>query len=225
SGARRARSARAGSFMSSPLLRARCRTRARPRSSCCSSSAGRTVTSSGTATSSIPSGISRGGRHSARSDGPDGAEHRGSRALPVFPPRVDAASPAADRRARAGGWFYVASVMRGPHAFWFYKGKPPAPERWQLDPTHVREYASEEEFRAALAHPELELDMVRSAQLKFALTDFAARVAARARLIRTEQLPELYVEGPLWLTRARRAIGIPIPGYRWVEATGRKRVS
>jgi len=136
-----------------------------------------------------------------------------------------ALAPEIARVLRPGGWFYVASVMRGPHAFWFYKGKPPAPERWQLDPTHVREYASEEEFRAALAHPELELDVVRSAQLKFALTDFAARVAARARLIRTEQLPELYVEGPRWLTRARRAIGIPIPGYRWVEATGRKRVS
>jgi SAM-dependent methyltransferase len=127
------------------------------------------------------------------------------------------------RLLRPGGWFYVASVIRGPRAFWIYKGKPPAPERWQLDPTHMREYASEDEFRAALSHPELELDVVRSSQLKFPLTDFAARAASTARLIAPERLPELYVKGPTWLVRARRAIGVPIPGYRWVEATGRKK--
>jgi SAM-dependent methyltransferase len=128
------------------------------------------------------------------------------------------------RILRPGGWFYVSSVIRGPHALWFRKGKPPAPERWQLDATHMREYSSEEEFRAVLEQPRLELDLVRSSQLKFPLTDFALRMAAKTRLVRAEQLPELYVRGPAWLAHARRAIGVPIPGYRWVEATGRKRL-
>jgi len=134
-------------------------------------------------------------------------------------------APEIARVLRAGGWFYVASVIRGPRAFWFYKGKPPAPERWQLDPTHMREYASEEAFRAALTHPALEFDVVRSSQLKFPLTDFALRVVSRVGAIAAEDLPEVYVNGPLWLAKARRAIGVPIPGYRWVEAAGRKRVS
>jgi SAM-dependent methyltransferase len=128
------------------------------------------------------------------------------------------------RVLRPGGWFYVSSVIRGPHAFWFRKGKPPAPERWQLDPTHMREYASEERFRDALEDPRLELDIVRSSQLKFPLTDFALRMAAKARVLRTDELPEAYVRGPAWLANARRAIGVPIPGYRWVDATGRKRL-
>jgi SAM-dependent methyltransferase len=132
-------------------------------------------------------------------------------------------APEVARLLRPGGWFYVASVIRGPRAFWFYRGKPPAPERWQLDPTHMREYGSEEDFRAALAHPALEFDVVRSSQLKFPLTDFAVRVVSRAGVISAEDLPEVYVNGPRWLARARRAIGVPIPGYRWVEATGRKR--
>ena len=134
-------------------------------------------------------------------------------------------APEIARLLRPGGWFYVASVVRGPRAFWFYKGKPPAPERWQLDPTHMREYASEDEFRAALAHPALDFGVVRSSQLKFPLTDFAIRLASTARLVSREQLPEMYVKGPRWLAKARRAIGVPIPGYRWVEATGRKRPS
>jgi SAM-dependent methyltransferase len=134
-------------------------------------------------------------------------------------------APEIARLLRPGGWFYVASVIRGPHGFWFYKGKPPAPERWQLDPTHMREYESEEHFRSALAHPGLEFDVVRSSQLKFALTDFGFRVAALARLVKRERLPELYLNMPGWVARARRATGVPIPGYRWVEATGRKRAS
>jgi SAM-dependent methyltransferase len=132
-------------------------------------------------------------------------------------------APEIARLLRPGGWFYVASVIRGPRAFWFYRGKPPAPERWQLDPTHMREYASEAQFQAALEHPALEFDVVRSSQLKFPLTDFLLRMAAKARLVRRERLPELYLQLPGLFTRARRTLGVPIPGYRWVEATGRKR--
>jgi SAM-dependent methyltransferase len=132
-------------------------------------------------------------------------------------------APEIARLLRPGGWFYVSSVVRGPRGFWFYKGKPPAPERWQLDPTHMREYESEEHFRTALAHPDLEFEIVRSSQLKFPLTDFVLRVAAVAHLVGRERLPELYLQLPSWVARARRALGVPIPGYRWVEATGRKR--
>ena len=132
-------------------------------------------------------------------------------------------APEVARLLKPGGWFYVSSVIRGPHGFWIYRGKSPAPQRWQLDPTHMREYESEDQFRRALEHPALEFDVVRSSQLKFPLTDFVLRAAAVARVLRNDQLPELYQHGPRWLGRARRAIGVPIPGYRWVEATGRKR--
>jgi len=132
-------------------------------------------------------------------------------------------APEIARLLKPGGWFYVSSVIRGPHAFWLYKGKPPAPERWQLDPTHMREYESEQQFREVLTHPALEFDVVRSSQLKAPLTDLALRVAALAHLVKRERLPELYLNLPKWVSGARRATGIPIPGYRWVEATGRKR--
>src|SRR5438094_6318991 len=91
-------------------------------------------------------------------------------------------APEIARVLKPGGWFYVASVIRGPHAFWLYKGKPPAPERWQLDPTHMREYESEQQFRDILTQPELELDMVRSSQLKAPLTDLVFRVGALAHV-------------------------------------------
>ena len=132
-------------------------------------------------------------------------------------------APEIARLLKPGGWFYVASVIRGPYAFWLYKGKPPAPERWQLDPTHMREYESEAHFRSALEHPGLELDVVRSSQLKFPLTDPLFRIAAKARLLDRAELPEIYLRLPRALRGARRTLGVPIPGYRWVEATGHKR--
>jgi SAM-dependent methyltransferase len=132
-------------------------------------------------------------------------------------------APEIARLLKPGGWFYVSSVIRGPHAFWLYKGKPPAPERWQLDPTHMREYESEQQFRSVLEDPRLQFDVVRSSQLKAPLTDLVFRVAALAHLLMRERLPELYLELPDWVTKARRATGMPIPGYRWVEATGRRR--
>jgi SAM-dependent methyltransferase len=131
-------------------------------------------------------------------------------------------APEIARLLRPGGWFYVSSVIRGPRAFWLYKGKPPAPERWQLDPTHMREYESEAHFRSVLEHPGLELDVVRSSQLKFPLTDPLFRIAALAHVIKREQLPEIYLHLPRALRGVRRALGVPIPGYRWVEATGYK---
>lgn len=134
-------------------------------------------------------------------------------------------APEVARLLKPGGWFYVSSVIRGPRGFWLYKGKPPAPERWQLDPTHMREYESDGHFRSALVHPELEFDVVRSSRLKFPLTDPVFRIAALAGLIKREQLPEIYLRLPRRLRRMRRTLAMPIPGYRWVEATGRKRAS
>jgi len=74
-----------------------------------------------------------------------------------------------------------------------------------------------------LEHPDLELDVVRSSRLKFPLTDPLFRIAALAHVIKREQLPEIYLRLPRRLRGARRALGVPIPGYRWVEATGRKK--
>jgi len=65
--------------------------------------------------------------------------------------------------------------------------------------------------------------VVRSSQLKFPLTDPLFRIAAKARLLDRAELPEIYLRLPRALRGARRTLGVPIPGYRWVEATGHKR--
>lgn len=115
------------------------------------------------------------------------------------------------------GWFYVSSVVRGRHAFWIYR----AGGRWAVDPTHVREYASEDAFAAALAAPGLELTRVSSEPLRFPALDLALRAAALARVVRFSALPRAYERLP-GVARTARALRVPVPGYRWVEAVGRR---
>jgi SAM-dependent methyltransferase len=122
------------------------------------------------------------------------------------------------RVLRPGGWFYVSSVVRGPHAWWFRRGDL----GWQIDPTHVREYASEAEFAHALEHPQLELERVRSRPLRFPIADPLLRLAASAGFVSADRLATAY-ERSSGLTTARQLLQLRIPGYRWVEATGRRR--
>ena len=126
-------------------------------------------------------------------------------------------APEIARLLRPGGWFYVSTVLRGPRAWWFRRGAL----GWQIDPTHVREYASEQTFAAALEHPELEVEQVLSRPLRFPLADPALRLAASARLLSPERLTTIYERSAI-AARAREKLQLRVPDYFWVEAVGRK---
>ena len=113
------------------------------------------------------------------------------------------------RVLRPGGWFYVSSVVRGRRAWWFRRGGL----GWQIDPTHVREYASEADFAAALEHPLLEVERIESRPLRFPVADPVLRLLGAA---------DVYERRPL-LARVRTAVRLRVPGYRWVEASGHRR--
>jgi SAM-dependent methyltransferase len=125
-----------------------------------------------------------------------------------------ALAPEIARILRPGGWFYVASVMRGARAWWIHR----ANGAWALDPTHQREYRSRDEFRAALADERLAIDDVLAEPLRFPVTDLALRAAALAHLVPAARLPGVYAHVP----SAARRLRIPVPGYSWIAATGRR---
>lgn len=114
------------------------------------------------------------------------------------------------RILRPGGWFYVSSVVRGPRAWWFRRGAL----GWQIDPTHVREYTSEQAFAAALEHPELELERVQSRPLRFPVAD---------PLLRLAHTDVTVYERSRALASIRKAAQLRVPGYSWVEAAGARR--
>jgi 2-polyprenyl-3-methyl-5-hydroxy-6-metoxy-1,4-benzoquinol methylase len=127
-------------------------------------------------------------------------------------------APEIARVLRPGGWFFVESLLRSPRSWWIYRRNGAR----VLDPTHVREYASEAEFVGAITHPELELVHVRSVPMRFPIADLGLRAAATMRLVSRDRLSRAYVEWPR-LAGGLRSLSLRVPGYRVVSAAGRRR--
>ena len=128
-----------------------------------------------------------------------------------------ALAPEIARLLTDGGWWYVGTVLRGPRAWWVYR----VDGNWRLDPTHVREYASEADLLAALEHPLLRVDRVQTTPLRYPIVDLAMRGAASARVLSREALSGAYARRPS-LTHARR-LRLRVPGYRLLEVAGGRR--
>lgn len=122
------------------------------------------------------------------------------------------------RLVRPGGWWYLGSVLRGRGAWWVYRRDG----RWVLDPTHVREYDSREAFCDTLRHPDLVVERLRTEPFRFPVSDLLVRAAVRARALSPDALPGLY-DARGGLSRRVRELRVRIPGYRLIEAVGRRR--
>ena len=120
------------------------------------------------------------------------------------------------RLLKPGGWWYVGTILRKPGAWWFYRVDGVR----RLDPTHVREYESESELLAVLAHEQLEVERVSVEPLRYPVSDLMLRVLGRARLVAPRRLREAY--GSVVPERAR-ALRVRVPGYHLIEIAGRKR--
>lgn len=111
------------------------------------------------------------------------------------------------------GWFYVGSVMRTRHAFWFYRHSG----RWWLDPTHLREYTSSDDFRGLLEQGGLNVDEVRVTPFRFPIADMVLRAGVATRVLSPDSLNRFYVDLP---DSKLRSLRFQPPGYFIVEAIG-----
>jgi SAM-dependent methyltransferase len=125
-----------------------------------------------------------------------------------------ALAPEIARLLKPGGWWYVGTVLRGPRAWWVYH----VDGRWQLDPTHGREYVSEADLLTALEHPSLRVERVNTTPLRYPVTDLAMRGAAAVRALSRDALSGAYARRPS-LAHARR-LRLRVPGYRLLEVSG-----
>jgi 2-polyprenyl-3-methyl-5-hydroxy-6-metoxy-1,4-benzoquinol methylase len=128
-----------------------------------------------------------------------------------------ALAPEIARLLRPGGWWYVGTILRGRRAWWIYR----VDGRWQLDPTHVREYRSKEELLIALEHEALRVAEVRVTPLSFPVSDLALRGLASAGLLSRDSLSRIYSRSAL-LSAARGLLRLRVPGYWLLECSGSK---
>ncbi len=126
-------------------------------------------------------------------------------------------APEIARILKPGGWWYVGSVLRGARAWWIYKQDG----RRLLDPTHVREYESREEFLAVIAHPDLGVARVFTKPMEFPVTDLVTRALAMTGVVSHNTISRLYADHPR-LTGLRK-MRVRAPGYSLLEANGFRR--
>ncbi len=118
------------------------------------------------------------------------------------------------RLLKHGGFLYVSSVIKKRWAVYVYFKKG----SFKLDPTHVREYSSVQEFVSLLAKGGLEIIDVETRQVSFPLLDLVIRLLIRIELLE----PHVgYFQMHKNLSKLREP-RLPIIGYQIVETLTKK---
>ncbi len=112
------------------------------------------------------------------------------------------------RILKKGGFFRVSSVYKKWYGWYFYRCN----NKWVLDPTHVREYSSVEEYRKLFMDKGLFVKSVRVDPINFSVVDFVLR---RLKIKTASRGVEKF-------RKAFASLNIPKPGYYIITITGTK---
>lgn len=118
------------------------------------------------------------------------------------------------RLLRNGGMAYLSSVVKKRYGVYFYFKDG----SFRLDPTHVREYRSTDEFVGLIASKGFEVVRVKTRNVMFPLLDMILRLLVKFGLIKPN--PDFYQKHKI-LSKIRQ-IRVPIVGYKDIEVLVRK---
>jgi 2-polyprenyl-3-methyl-5-hydroxy-6-metoxy-1,4-benzoquinol methylase len=90
---------------------------------------------------------------------------------------------------------------------------------FRLDPTHVREYSSKEEFISLIERNDLKPIKVKVQQIKYPFLDLVIRALISSNIVKPD--PMFFQRVPA-LNNWRSRIKLPIIGYQTIEVTARK---
>jgi len=118
------------------------------------------------------------------------------------------------RLLKEDGLLYISSVIKRWYGLYIHKNNGTI----RLDPTHLREYASKEEFESLLEHNHLEPQKSRVFQCNFPVIDMFVRLMIKGNIIRPDVS---FFNRHKHLSKAR-AIKFPVPGYSLIETIAQK---
>jgi SAM-dependent methyltransferase len=121
------------------------------------------------------------------------------------------------RTLRPGGTLYIASIVRKSFGWWYYKT---ANGKWAMDPTHLREYASKEEFENVISNAGFLIENTVLSPLKLSILEFLTRRVI-VPLFNPKEVNSFFVKHP-WIDFLRRKVNIHPPRYFIVETIAKK---
>ena len=129
----------------------------------------------------------------------------------------DAAMAREMRRVlKPGGVAVVGSALRLPGAWYYYRCNG----RWVLDPTHVREYESVQQYNGVFEAAGLVVEAHEIEPIRYAMTDLFVRAMLRFRLMRSDAAGSIYQRNRLF--RKARSWRIAVPRYRHIFVRAHK---
>lgn len=121
------------------------------------------------------------------------------------------------RVLKKDGKLYIASLVKKWYGWWYYRTKD---GKWALDPTHLREYSSLEQFASTISAGGFELDDTQISALKLSIPEFIVRRLFAPMFPKTNfNSVFLKVRALDWI---RRKFCLHPPGYFIVEGLARK---
>ena len=117
------------------------------------------------------------------------------------------------RVLKPGGYFFVTSVIKSKHAWYFHKN---AKGDIVLEPTHLREYKSADEFEHLLTSCGFNIMQTKTPRIRFPLLDPFFK-----GIIHLTRLKNVLEIRPVEFLRL--VSRIPVPGYFAVETLAKKR--
>lgn len=106
---------------------------------------------------------------------------------------------AIERVTHRGSKVYVSTVFRRWYGWYFYR----SPAGWALDPTHLREYRSDDELLAKFSRRAFRLVTSSKTPIAYPIGDAVLRTLRAG--------PDVYQRSAVW--RTLRAVRVPIVGY------------
>jgi ubiquinone/menaquinone biosynthesis C-methylase UbiE len=122
-----------------------------------------------------------------------------------------------NRVLRPSGTLYVASLVKKSYGWWYYRT---ADGKWAMDPTHLREYSSQEEFENVVKSAGFTIVKTELSPLKLSVLEFIVRRVV-VPLFKPKNINAFFVKHPV-LNYLRCKINIHPPGYFIVETMAKK---
>lgn len=111
------------------------------------------------------------------------------------------------------GVLVISTVLKKKYGIYFYRRNG----KFVLDPTHLREYISEDEFLSLLRCADFDVRHVRVTPVRYSILDFFFRTICHIFPRYASNVRNVYLNYPV-AQKLKRNLTIQVPGYYEIEA-------
>ncbi|OPY79185.1 MAG: hypothetical protein A4E65_01970 [Syntrophorhabdus sp. PtaU1.Bin153] len=117
------------------------------------------------------------------------------------------------RLLRDDGILYIASLVKKWYGWWYYKT---ADGKWAIDPTHLREYASQGAFEEVIEQSGFRIIETKLSPLKLSVLEFLVRRVV-VPIFHAQNVNNFFLRHP-YADFIRKTLNVRPPGYQIIES-------